>query len=176
MNEMHLITSFAAPSTRIWVKLLKSNFDTDFRCFPFSIFIAVSKGLIEVKRVQDMQEKMEDLLIDYVASQPNLEEKVTGELLLRLSEIERVCQLIRDEVGKRKAESRLGNYPLLMELFQDKPSWLYWQLTGCKKSASSVGGINVCDLGDDVDLSEVIDDGIDNDVWEELIRECKLEI
>lgn len=118
---------------------------------------------------------MEDLLIDYVASQPNMEEKVTGELLLRLSEIERVCQLIRDEVSQRKAESRLGNYPLLMELFQDKPSWLYWQLTGCKKSASFAGDNNVCDFGD-VDFSEVIDDGIDNDVWEELIQECKLEI
>ncbi|XP_072014491.1 nuclear hormone receptor FTZ-F1 beta-like [Amphiura filiformis] len=85
----------------------------------------VSKGLIDVKRVQEMQETMEDLLIDYVDSQPHIDEKVTGELLLRLSEIERLCQLTREEVIMRKSQGRLGRYPLLMELFEDKPSWLY---------------------------------------------------
>ena len=100
---------------------------------------AVSEGLIERERVQELQEKMEDLLIDYVSSQPHIEDRVTGELLLRLSEVERICQMIREQVILRQSEGRLGRYPLLMELFQDKPSWLYWQLTSRENSADTTG-------------------------------------
>ena len=128
-----------------------------------------------------MQEQMEDLLTDYVASQPHLSDRVTGELLLRLSEIERLCLLIREEVTVRKSAGRLGRFPLLMELFQEKPSWLYWQLTGCKNSAANNNSLAAtdtdfdmtCNFEDVIDVNEV--DGIDNDAWENLITEYKLE-
>ncbi|XP_015787067.1 nuclear hormone receptor FTZ-F1 beta isoform X1 [Tetranychus urticae] len=78
-----------------------------------------ASGLQEVDKVDKLQKQIVEALQTYTsANYPQYPSKF-GELLLRLPELERVCQVARETLAVKQAEKDVTAFNVLMELFRD---------------------------------------------------------
>ena len=87
------------------------------------------RGLKDLPRVRDYQEKVTDALGIYTSTHYPSAPNKFGDLLLRLSEIAKTSALCREMLAKKDLPAEVSSFSLLMELLKTNPSmWARYEL------------------------------------------------